>query len=160
MTTMKQMMTILLMGLMVTTAAAQKQKGNEFNQKLFDAKVSELVYRLDMTDEQKAKFIPVYRRYNEEMRAAWGERKKPQKPITDEERLTLTKQKMERQQRVQAVRMKYVDEFSTVLTASQVSRFYDVESKIQKKLMDRKLHGGQHGKQHGKLPGGHKKQKK
>lgn len=156
MTTMKQMMTILLMGLMVTTAAAQKQKGNEFNQKLFDAKVSELVYRLDMTDEQKAKFIPVYRRYNEEMRAAWGERKKPQKPITDEERLTLTKQKMERQQRVQAVRMKYVDEFSTVLTASQVSRFYDVESKIQKKLMDRKLHGGQHGK----LPGGHKKQKK
>lgn len=156
MTTMKQMMTILLMGLMVTTAAAQKQKGNEFNQKLFDAKVSELVYRLDMTDEQKAKFIPVYRRYNEEMRAAWGERKKPQKPITDEERLTLTKQKMERQQRVQAVRMKYVDEFSTVLTASQVSRFYDVESRIQKKLMDRKLHCGQHGK----LPGGHKKQKK
>ena len=45
---------------------------------------------------------------------------------------------MQRQQQAQAIRLRYVDEFTTVLTASQVSRFFEVESEIQKKLMLRR----------------------
>lgn len=65
-------------------------------------------------------------------------KQRPSKPLTDEERLELTKRKMQRQQQAQTIRMRYVDEFSTVLSAGQVSRFYEVESEIQKKLMQRR----------------------
>ncbi len=141
---MKQMIITVLFALSAMTATAQEQKSNEINEKYFDAKVSELVYRLDMNDEQKAKFVPIYRKYNEEMRNIMGtrikqkptERKKP----TEEEKLARTKKRMERQQQAQAIRLKYLDEFSKVLTAKQVNKFYEVENKIQKKLMDRKNH--------------------
>lgn len=137
---MKQIMMTLLLMLLTMTVTAQEKGRQNLREKFFNAKVSELVYRLDMTEEQKTKFVPVYRQYSDEMRAAWGEHKKPSKPMTDEDRLARTKQKMERQQKVQTIRLKYLDEFSKVLTAEQTSRFFEVEGKIQKKLMDRKQH--------------------
>ena len=72
------------------------------------------------------------------MRAVLVIKQRPSKPLTDEERLELTKRKMQRQQQAQTIRMRYVDEFSTVLSAGQVSRFYEVESEIQKKLRQRR----------------------
>ena len=45
---------------------------------------------------------------------------------------------MEMQQRAQGIRMKYIDEFATVLNAHQVEKFYEVESAIQQKLKERK----------------------
>lgn len=166
---MKQLLISMLLCLTTLTAAAQATTQGNMEEKVFDAKVRELVYRLHITDEQKAKFVPIYRRYNDEMRATWGEHpkgpkgkkgdkkdgkgqkdvkpQKPQKPATGKEAAELQKRKMERQQRAQAVRMKYIDELGTVLDADQVSRFFEVESKIQKKLMERKhTPKGKHGK--------------
>ena len=128
------MITFLLM----MTFFASAQDAQKINERYFQAKVSELALRLEMTETQKTKFIPIYRRYSEEMRATIGVRQRPTKPLTDEERLELTKRKMQRQQQAQAIRIKYIDEFSTILSASQVSRFFEVESEIQRKLMERR----------------------
>lgn len=133
---MRQIMITLLLILVSTTLSAQDAQ--KLNERYFQAKVKELAMRLKMTDEQKAKFIPMYRDYSEKMRAVVGEYKKPTKPLTDQERLALTKQKLERQQQAQSIRMKYVDEFSTILTAQQVSQLFEVESEIQRKLMQRR----------------------
>ena len=35
------------------------------------------------------------------------------------------------------IRLRYIDEFNTILSVSQVTRFFEVESEIQKKLMQR-----------------------
>ena len=122
----------------MTTIFASAQDAQKINERYFQAKVSELALRLEMTETQKTKFIPIYRRYSEEMRATVGIRQRPTKQLTDEERLELTKRKMQRQQQAQAIRIKYIDEFSTILSASQVSRFFEVESEIQRKLMERR----------------------
>ena len=137
---MKQMILSMMLLLSAVTMTAQDKQGKAINEKFFDAKVCELVCRLNMTDEQKGKFIPIYRRYNEEMRAVWEGHRHKGKPTTDEERLARTKQRMERQQKVQGIRMKYIDEFATALTADQVSRFYEEEGRIMQKLMERKSH--------------------
>jgi len=138
------------------TATTQDQKSEALNEKLFDAKVSELVYRLDMTNEQKEKFVPIYRRYNEEMHSIMGPRmkkmkawkkgekkdgavKQEKKSLTDEEKLARTRHRMEMQKKAQDIRLKYMDEFSKVLTAKQMNKFYEVESKMQKKMKNRRL---------------------
>ncbi len=158
---MKQIVFSVMLMFAALTATAQDQKSEGFNQKFFDAKVSELVYRLDMTDEQKAKFEPIYRRYHEEMRSVMGPRmkkigdrkkgenkagekkdgevKQKKQPLTEEEKLARTKQRMERQKKAQDIRLKYMDEFSKVLTAKQMNKFYEVESKMQKKMKNRRL---------------------
>jgi superfamily I DNA and RNA helicase len=129
---------IIITLLLMATIIASAQNVQKINERYFQAKVSELALRLEMTDSQKTKFIPVYRRYSEEMRQTVGVKQRPSKSLTDEERLELTKRKMQRQQQAQAIRIKYIDEFSRFLSASQVSRFFEVESEIQKKLMERR----------------------
>lgn len=37
------------------------------------------------------------------------------------------------------IRLRYIDEFNTILSVSQVTRFFEVESEIQKKLMQRRM---------------------
>ena len=135
---MKKTITLLLLALIATTASARHHRADTLNNRLFDAKVRELVYRLAITDEQKTKFVPIYRRYCEEMITAWGDHERPERATTTQQAAENTKKHLERQQRAQAVRIKYVDEFATVLNPDQLSRFFRVESDIQKKLKARR----------------------
>jgi len=152
---MKQIIFSALLLLTSLSVAAQNAKNDSINEKFFNAKVRELTYRLDIKDDQKAKFVSVYRRYNDEMRAAWGgprmkkgtkktdaQKKDAQRKRTSADVAAAQKRKIELQQKAQNVQMKYLDEFAKVLDAKQMSKFYEVESKIQKKLMERK-HKGQ-----------------
>ena len=134
---MKQMIIWMTMALVCLTVMAGE--GNRsLNERFYQAKFKEMVYRLHITAEQQKKFEPIYRSYCEEMTALWNERTKPIKPNTSSSAAAVEKRKMEMQQRAQGIRMKYIDKFATVLNASQVERFYEVESIIQKKLKERK----------------------
>lgn len=128
--------TIALIGLDAAGAATGKQ--GSLNERLYRAKVRELVYRLHITEAQQKKFEPIYRDYCEEMTALWNERKRPIKPSTSSDAAAMAKRKMEMQQRAQGIRMKYIDRLATVLNAGQVDRFFEVESIIQKKLKERR----------------------
>ena len=163
--------------LLVSFTMAAQNKGNreEMKEKFFQAKVKEMVYRLDITDEQKPEFVKVYKAYTEDMREAFGEgmpnrpmppkggMKKGEKPqanpaeakperkqLTMEEVVKIEKDKVARQQRVQAVKLQYIDEFAKVLDAKQLSRFFAVEAQMQNKLRA-KQQGAHHGK--GMRPG-------
>ena len=151
-------MTMLLL-LVAMTTAAQDKDHKKLRENFFNHKVEELAQTLNMSEEQKEKFVPIYRRYNDEMRAAigprkLGERKPPKdcdkkshkdcdnkKPaLSEEEQLERTKRKMENQQKAQAIRLKYVDEFATVLTAQQVNQLFEVEKDIAKRIVKRNSH--------------------
>ena len=126
--------TLMLIGL---TSAATGSNNGFLNERLYKAKVRELVYRLHITADQQKKFEPIYRSYCEEMSALWAERKRPIKPSTSSDAAAIAKRKMEMQQRAQGIRMKYIDKLATVLNAEQVDRFFEVESIIQKKLKEK-----------------------
>lgn len=157
----------MLLILSTLSVSAQNTKNDSIQEKFFNAKVRELVYRLNITDEQKTKFVPIYRRYNEEMRALWGDArmKKGGKPdikksnkkgsgdkkdaklqrqqpkmSTSAEVAAAKKKKIELQQKAQNIELKYLDEFAKVLDGRQLNRFFDVEKRIQRKLMERKMH--------------------
>ena len=136
METTKRILIIMLLALTSLTAMAD----SSLNERLYQAKVRELVYRLHITDEQKAKFEPIYRSYCEEMAALWASRKAPLKPSTSSDAAAIAKRKMEMQQRAQGIRMKYIDKLATVLNTNQIDRFFEVESIIQKKLKERREH--------------------
>lgn len=134
----KKIFIILLLSVISMTAMAQGNKGTTLNERLYKAKVRELLYRLHITEAQQKKFEPIYRAYCEEMTALWAERKRPIKPSTSSDAAAIEKRKIEMQQRAQSIRMKYIDKFATVLTPNQVERFYEVESIIQQKLKERR----------------------
>lgn len=128
----------MIVALISITGMAQSSNNGSLNERLYKAKVRELVYRLHITPEQQKKFEPIYRNYCEEMTDLWNDRKRPIKPSSSSDAAAIAKRKMEMQQRAQGIRMKYIDRFATVLNANQVDRFYEVESIIQKKLKQRR----------------------
>ena len=129
---------ILLMALIISLSALAGDNSNgSLNERLYKAKVRELVYRLHISPDQQKKFEPIYHSYCEEMSALWASRKQPIKPSTSGDAAAITKRKMELQQQAQGIRMKYIDKLATVLNAQQVERFFEVESRIQKKLKEK-----------------------
>lgn len=129
---------MMVMALVSLSAMASGNAAHSLNERFYQAKLREMVYRLHITTEQQKKFEPIYRDYCEEMTALWNDRKKPIKPSTSTDAAAMAKRKMEMQQRAQGIRMKYIDKFATVLNANQIDRFFDVESAIQKKLKERR----------------------
>jgi len=138
MNAMKKIFIIMIVALISITGMAQSSNNGSLNERLYKAKVRELVYRLHITPKQQKKFEPIYRDYCEEMTDLWNDRKRPIKPSSSSDAAAIAKRKMEMQQRAQGIRMKYIDRFATVLNANQVDRFYEVESIIQKKLKQRR----------------------
>ena len=125
---------VFTLGIAMMAIAAYGQDNNEkpVNDRFLDAKIREYVYQLELSDEQKAQFVPIYKRYSEEMHS-----------------------NMQRHgQKAQAVRLKYVDEFATVLEPKQLLKLFEIENGIQQKVMMRK--GGQH--QGGQYQGGQRPQ--
>ena len=121
---MKKLMILFTLMLIGLTSAAADSNNSSLNERLYKAKVRELVYRLHITADQQKKF-------------EWAERKRPIKPSTSSDAAAIAKRKMEMQQRAQGIRMKYIDKLATVLNAEQVDRFFEVESIIQKKLKEK-----------------------
>lgn len=145
METMKKIMMVMWLALVVgLNATAGEANDGSLNERFYQAKLRELVYRLHITEAQQAKFEPMYRQYCEEMTALWAERKRPIQPTTSSKAADIEKRRMEMQQRAQGIRMKYIDKFATVLTAKQVEKFFDVESAIQKKLRERQEQARKH----------------
>lgn len=136
---MKKVTLMILLAMMsIAAVQASSQESGTLNERFYQAKLRELVYRLHITNEQKAKFEPIYRSYCQEMKQLWAERKQPIKNQSNSATAAaIEKRKMEMQQRAQGIRMKYIDKLATVLNAQQLERFFEVESIIQKKLKER-----------------------
>ena len=124
---MKKIMILMVVMLIGLTSMANDNSNGSLNERLYKAKVRELVYRLHITPDQQKKFEPIYRSYCEEMRELWASRKRPIKPSTSNDAAAIAKRKMEMQQRAQGIRIKYIDKLATVLNAEQVDRFFEVE---------------------------------
>lgn len=134
---MKKIMILMVVMLIGLTSMANDNSNGSLNERLYKAKVRELVYRLHITPDQQKKFEPIYRSYCDEMKELWASRKRPIKPSTSNDAAAIAKRKMEMQQRAQGIRIRYIDKLATVLNAEQVDRFFEVESIIQKKLKEK-----------------------
>lgn len=144
--------------LLCLASVAAMAQSTTFNQRLFDAKMAEMAYRLKLTDKQTADFRPVYEQYNKDMIAAWGEpcTQSKTKPQTSNEASAQIKRRMERQKRAQEVRIRYTDRFAAILNAEQMQQFFKVENGIQKRLRERKACAGRKGAGHGPRQQGRK----
>ena len=149
---MKRYFIIPMLLLAAAFSAQAQENGDAFNEKFFEAKILEFVYQLVFTDAQKAAFVPVYKQYDEAMKAALGKPEHHGKPETKEAAAAVVKARIERQQKAQAVRLDYVDAFADVLEPRQLLKLFKVETQIQNKL--KAPQGGQHDG-HGQFgPGG------
>lgn len=159
---------LMVMGALVAFAQDKPADDGQMRQKLFDAKMREMVYRLEITDAQKPEFEKVYREYDSEIHALLEKcgpnfhKKKADKELRDKEKsaadvAAVMKQRLDAQKMVLEVRSSYIDHFAKVLDGKQLRKFFDVEKNMQDKLRkgrrgghDRAGNGGPRGNRGGK----------
>ena len=160
---MKQAILTILFLFTAAVASAQQKEDENFSKRLFEARLAEISLRLNLSDEQKNKFAPIYEQYCHEMSELRGrsrEGHRPMRPgmkpgmkpnmrpdrnerpegkenISDADKVKHMKERMERQKKAQEIRLNYADKFATILTDKQLLEFFEVENGIQEKLQKR-----------------------
>jgi hypothetical protein len=93
---------------------------------------------LKLTDDEATRFWPVYDRYtadlvnvNNEKYAVIREYADSWSSLTDDQALSLTNRALDVEQKVAALRIRYVPEFSKVLPGTKTATFYQIEHRIQ-----------------------------
>ena len=90
---------------------------------------------------------------NKNQKSSADQARPERKKLTKEEAVKLEKGKIERQQKLQDVKLQYLDEFAKVLEADQLVRLYSVENQIQQKLHSRQQGRGGQGMRGGRPNG-------
>jgi len=98
--------------------------------------------KLDMTDEQRAKFMPLYNSMDEEIRKAQEESEQLSRQIiakdgnaTDLEYEKAAEAMYELKGRENNIEMKYFDEYKAILTPVQLFKLKDAEKDFTRELM-------------------------
>lgn len=78
---MKQFLITMLLLVTAMAASAQKPGEENFSKRLFEARLAEMCLRLNLSDEQKSKFTPLYEQYCNEMRELRGKPHDGRRPM-------------------------------------------------------------------------------
>lgn len=99
---------------------------------------------LELSEEQKAKFIPVYNRMEEEVRVAADQAMRLERQVrrkgdkaTDLEREKAAEAQFELKGKEGAIEMKYFKDFKSILTSKQLIKLKKAERDFSRELMKR-----------------------
>lgn len=110
------------------------------------AQAAEIAKKLELNDDQTAKFTRTYLKCQKEMWSMYKRDQKRVKPseMTEEQAKTENADRLEMQQKQLDIRKKYYGEYSKFLTQKQIMSM----SKIEKTMMERMMQG-RHGDKRG-----------
>lgn len=69
---MKKSIITIVLACVAMVVSAQPKDNENFRKRLFEARLAEMNLQLELTDEQKTKFAPIYEQYCNEMQALRG----------------------------------------------------------------------------------------
>ncbi len=137
---MKFLLSCLLMMLSVTAVSYGRQ-GRPL-QRIHAAKMAYMTDRIQLSDEQATKFIPLYKEYEMELfgiRRTYFKKYNLQNPEDSDDFTTrqYVEDDLDYQQQVIELKRKYNDRFLKVLTAKQLADMYISEREFRQILMRR-----------------------
>ena len=111
--------------------AAAKQK----REQLMQTRLELLKTELQLTDEQSAKFEPIYRRYRGEIQRVTSSNKEARikrDQITNENALKVVSARLANNILTSTVKQRYLWLFADVIEPLQVKKLYDVDEKVSR----------------------------
>ncbi|MCM1163963.1 MAG: Spy/CpxP family protein refolding chaperone [Muribaculaceae bacterium] len=100
--------------------------------------------KLELTEEQKTRFIPLYTKMDKEIRTLVEQTYKMSREVkkkgaaaTDLEKEKAAEAQFECKMKEGQIEMKYFKEFKKILTPDQLMKFKDVERKFAKQLLNK-----------------------
>lgn len=143
---MKKYILVLIMFAAVLGVSAQSDRRGDRSQwmkEMTQVKNDYIARKLDLSDEQKAKFLPLYNAMDEEIRGIQDETRALEKQTrelgdkaSDLQYEKAAEASYELKGRENAVEMKYFDQFKSILTPRQLFKLKDSERDFTRELMN------------------------
>lgn len=145
---MKKIIFILVLALFTGAAASAQNKGMspEKAEKVFNAKAKMMQTRLQLTTDQIAKFAPVYKSYQDAVRALKrpGHMKRGTE-MTSAQAKEEVMSHLDYKISILELQKSYIPRFADVLTPRQLTKFLRVENDVQMKIMNEHMKRGKKG---------------
>ena len=120
------------------TTDADKAAREAKREQLMQTRLELLKTELELTDEQMAKFDPVYRGYRKEIQKVTAPNKEARTKkadITNENALKVVAARLANQILTATVKQRYLFTFAEVITPLQVEKLYKVDEKVSREAM-------------------------
>lgn len=114
---------------------AQRAEQKAKREQLMQTRLELLKTELTLTDEQLAKFDPVYRKYRSEIQAVTKgnrEARTKKEDITNDNALKILSARLANQILVSTIKQRYVMIFAEVIEPLQVMKLYKVDEKVSR----------------------------
>jgi len=140
---MKRFLVLLFLSLVSLQSSAQRGAARQNIERVQAAKVAYITERVSLTADQAERFWPVYRRYQEELRAvrraAAAERRARAggATLTEAQSREAIEESLDAQEDQLALKRKYKDEFLRVISAQQLVQLYGAEQDFNRLLLQR-----------------------
>ena len=131
---MKKIIFLATFIILATSTIADDQQNKDLDERIFDARVKQMSLTLQLTEAQKARFVPIYQRYTTEMRKVLTSANHERQSEDAKQQAIIIKERLNRQKHAIDIQSKYIDEFAQVLDAKQLRRFLETERRISKKV--------------------------
>lgn len=138
---MKKFLFLIILMVASTTAHAQQSTSAEVRMRMVEAKTKYMIRTLHITEQQQARFIEIYHRFNKSMRDLWSGERNANKADDVQAEAKRIKKRLANQKRAIEIQMATIDELAQVLDANQLSRFLDTEREIQQHVKARREQG-------------------
>jgi hypothetical protein len=139
---MKKIITILILLISITGNLSTRAQARFplLRERINQAKLREIRFRLSLDEETFQKFRPVYLRYEEEvsgvdLQRLAGLNRIDADSLTNEQADLLLNNQMEVAKKLLAIREKYYHEFKTVLRPQKIIKLYQTEAELRRKVM-------------------------
>jgi len=140
---MKKISALLLFLLLLINVNAKSQAEARFplmRERIMQAKLREIKYRLNIDQKTFDNFRPIYLKYNQELSGIdffkLGRLMKINSDsISAEEAEQMITKQIESARKILSIREKYYKEFKTVLSPQQILKLYQTEAEIRNKVM-------------------------
>jgi len=140
---MKKISALLLFLLLLINVNAKSQAEARFplmRERIMQAKLREIKYRLNIDQKTFDNFRPIYLKYNQELSGIdffkLGRLMKINSDsISAEQAEQMISKQIESARKILSIREKYYKEFKTVLSPQQILKLYQTEAEIRNKVM-------------------------
>lgn len=129
---------LIVMGLMMLNLSAQKQqpRSEDMKHKMDAQREAYLTKRLELTEDESKKFMPVYNEYKAEIQKNRESQKIDySKEISDKDAETQLNQMLDRRAREIAIQKSYISKFKAVIPVKKIGIIYRSEKEYKEKVI-------------------------
>lgn len=129
---------LMIFGLMMMNLSAQKQqhRSEEMKHKMDTQREAYLTKRLELTEEESKKFMPVYNEYKAEIQKnREGQKYDFSKELSDKDAEAQLNQMLDRKAREVAIQKSYINKFKSVIPVNKIGIIYRSEKEYKEKVI-------------------------